>query len=184
MIAKTKLSDARILKDSQSQPWMFGMLVDRYQDAFLRRSLYILHSREAAEDAVQDTFIKIYKYGHKFSLRKDASFQSWAYKILTNTCYSYASQKAKDSGRVKVMDFSDLDTSQNTEFLSSRERTSFVQSVLARLPARLSRLLSLYFLEDKSYKEIASLEQISLPAVRSGIYRAKKQFKSLALKMV
>lgn len=184
MITKTKLSDAHILRDSQRYPWMFGMLVDRYQEAFLRRSLYILHSHELAEDAVQDTFIKIYKHAHKFSEKKGASFKSWAYKILTNTCYSHVAQKVRGTKYVQVMDFSDLDVSQDVEFLSNKENVSFVQSVLARLPQRLSRLLSLYFFEEKSYEEISVLEHISLSATRSGLYRARKQFKDLAIKMV
>ena len=176
--------DAEILKDSQDYPWMFRMLVDRYQEAFLRKGLYILRSRDIAEDAVQDTFIKIYKNARKFSGKQGASFQSWAYKILINTCYDYASKKVVSSGRIKLMNFSDLDASGGVEFFSDKEKASFVQSVLTRLPQRLSRLLSLYFFEDKSYEEIALLERISLSAVRSGLYRARRQFKYLALKMI
>ena len=163
---------------------MFGMLIDRYQEAFLRKGLYILRSRDIAEDAVQDTFIKIYKNARKFSERQGASFQSWAYKILISSCYDYASQKIMSSNRIKLMDFSDLDVSGGVEFFSDKEQTSFVRSVLVRLPQRLSRLLFLYFFEDKSYEEIASLEHISLSAVRSGLYRARRQFKYLALKMI
>ena len=184
MSTKSPLSDAQILKDSQSYPWMFGMLVDRYQESFLRKASYILRSRDAAEDAVQDTFLKIYKYAHKFSERKNASFSSWTYKILINTCYSHASRQAQEAGRVKVMDWGDLDAVGNTDNSPEKEQASFVQSVLSRLPRHLSRLLSLYFFEERSYEEIAALEDISLSAVRSGLHRAKKQFKNIAVKMV
>ncbi len=160
------------------------MLVDRYQEVFLRKGLHVLRSRDDAEDAVQDTFIKIYKYADKFTEKKGASFQSWAYKILINTCYDYTAQKTINSSRIKLMDFTDLDISRSVEFVPDTERVSFVRSVLTRLPKRLSRLLSLYFFEDKSYKEIASLEHISLSAVRSGLYRARRQFKDYALKMI
>ena len=163
---------------------MFGMLIDRYQEAFLRKGLYILRSREAAEDAVQETFLKIYKYAYRFSERKNASFSSWAYKILTNTCYDHASKQAKEISRVQVVDFSDLDVLGNTDNSPGNERASFVQSVLSRLPCHLSRLLSLYFFEDKTYEEIAALENLSLSAVRSGLHRAKKRFKDIAVKMV
>lgn len=163
---------------------MFGMLVDRYQEAFLRKASYILHSHDTAEDAVQDTFLKIYKYAHKFSEQKNASFSSWIYKILINTCYSHASRQTQEAGRVKVMDLGDLDVVRSTDNSLEKEQTSFVQSVLSRLPCNLSRLLSLYFFEEKSYKEIAVLEHLSLSAVRSGLHRAKKQFKNIAVKMV
>ena len=163
---------------------MFGMLVDRYQKAFLRKGLSILHSHEAAEDAVQETFLKIYKYAHKFSERENASFQSWAYKILVNTCYTHATRRVTDSDRVMVIDSVDLDVVGSTDTLAGKEQASFVQSILSRLPQNLSRLLTLYFFEDKSYEEIATQERLSLSAVRSGLHRAKKQFKNLSIKMI
>src|SRR3990167_1027444 len=115
MNTKSSLSDARILKDSQSYPWMFGVLVDRHQEAFLRKGYHLLRSHDAAEDAVQETFLKIYKYAHKFSERSNAGFRSWAYKILTNTCYDHASRQAQDASRMKMMDFGDLDVLASTD---------------------------------------------------------------------
>lgn len=184
MKVKSPLSDAKILKDSKSHPWMFGMLVDRYQEAFLRKSFYILRSHDAAEDAVQETFLKIYKHAHRFSERRNASFSSWAYKILVNTCYSHSARKTADSSHVRIMDSADLDVIGSTDTLHGKEQASLVHSVLSRLPRRLSRLLALYFFEEKSYEEIATLEHLSLSAVRSGLFRAKKQFKNIAVKMV
>ena len=178
------LSDVQILKDSRNYPWMFGMLVDRYQAAFLRKASYLLRSHDAAEDAVQDTFLKIYKNAHKFTERRGASFNSWAYKILTNTCYSYVSRQVLRAGRVKTVDFNELDVSGDVDDSRTKEQVSLVRSVLVRLPTNLSRLLSLYFFEEKSYEEIANIEHLSLSAVRSGLHRAKKQFKNMAIKMV
>lgn len=183
MNTKTPLTDTQILKNSQNYPWVFGMLVDRYEKAFLRKGVGILHSQEDAEDAVQETFLKIYKYAHKFSQREGASFQSWAYKILVNTCYSLASRKSNDRAHVKVMDSVDLDVESSTVALPNMEKASFVKSVLSRLPDKLSRLLCLYFFEDKTYEEIALIEDITLSAVRSGLHRAKKQFKTVAVKI-
>src|SRR3989338_8365594 len=133
-------SDAEVLKSSESQPWMFGMLVDRYQEPFLRKGTYLLRSPEAAEDAVQETFLKIYKYANRFRERENASFQSWAYKILTNTCYTHLSKKIRDSSYTKAMDFTDLDVAGSHNDRDDEERMSFVRSVLARLPRKLSRL--------------------------------------------
>ena len=174
-------SDVEVLKDSRSNPWMFGILVDRYQEAFLRKASYILHSKELAEDAVQDTFLKIYKYADKFTEHKNAGFNSWAYKILTNTCYSYASKKTIDREKIQALDFGDLDVMGGTDISIGNEQTSFVHSVLSRMPEKFSRLLSLYFFEDKSYEEIAFIEEVSLSSVKSGLYRAKKQFKDVAI---
>lgn len=165
---------------------MFGMLVDRYQEAFLRKAAYILHSSEAAEDAVQDTFLKIYKYSHKFSEQENASFSSWAYKILVNTCFDHASRKALDRDRTQQVEFGNLDIlpAPEVDNAFASDKLSFVQSVLSRLPENLSRLMSLYFFEEKTYEEIAEAEQISLSAVRSGLHRAKKKFKNIAPNLI
>ena len=163
---------------------MFGMLVDKYQKAFLRKSFSILRSSEMAEDAVQETFLKIYKYAHTFSEQDNAKFSSWAYKILTNTCYDMSEEKARRQSQVTNMDFADLDTAGFTSEYAGTERVSFVRSILFRIPTNLSRILSLYFFEDKSYEEIAIAEHLSLSAVKSRLHRAKKHFKNLAIKMI
>lgn len=172
-------TDAQVLKRSQTHPWMFGILVDRYQQLFLKRARRILRSPELAEDAVQDTFVKIYKHGAQFSERKGASFSSWGYRILTNTCYDYATRATQEAERVKHEEFETLDAMGTTNW-SAFEEVSLVRSVLVRLPERLSRLLYLYFFEEKSYEEIALAENVSLSAVKSGLHRAKKQFKEVA----
>lgn len=163
---------------------MFGIILDRYQEAFLRKASYILRSSDAAEDAVQETFLKVYKYADRFSERENASFRSWAYKILTNVCYDAAEKRSRDSARVKILDTTDLDIAGSIDDANMHGQVSQVQSVLARLPENLSRLITLYFFEEKSYEEIAINENISLSAVRSGLHRAKKKFKSIAIEMI
>jgi RNA polymerase sigma-70 factor (ECF subfamily) len=177
------LSDVEILRSSQSRPWLFSLLFDRYQAPFLRKARYILKSQEVAEDAVQETFLKIYKYADRFSEQEGASFQSWAYKVLSNTCYTQLSKKLNDIKHLKMVEFDELDLSSSTDSRVRDEEVSLVSSVLTRLPQRLSRLLFLYFFEDKSYEEIALSEDLSLSAVRSGLHRAKKQFKDLAINL-
>jgi RNA polymerase sigma factor (sigma-70 family) len=178
------LSDGEVLRESLQKPWMFGLLVNRYQKAFLRKSLQMLRSKEEAEDAVQETFLKIYKNALQFSEREEANFSSWAYKILTNNCYDILNRKNKVF--IETLEFADLDTAGASSYENPYENTenkSFIEGVMARMPKNLSRLLKLYFLEEKSQKEIAEEENISLVAVRSRIHRAKKYFKEIALQI-
>lgn len=183
MNTKQRLSDADILKTSQSYPWMFAVLVDRYEKAFLRRSRSLLSSLDDAEDAVQETFIRIYKYADKFSERDGASFKSWAYRILTNVCLTEAKRRANHQDKLRVMDSADLDVLGGTPESSGLDRASFVESVLRRLPDGPARLLRLFFFEDRTYEDIARIEEMSLSAVRSGLHRAKKQFKKIAIEL-
>lgn len=160
------------------------MLVDRYEEAFLRKASYILRRDDLAEDAVQDTFLKIYRYADRFTEREGASFSSWAYKILTNTCYTYATKISTERARNKDLEFADLDALGDNQSLSNGDSVSYVHSVLDRLPSNLSRLLKLYFFEDKSYEEIAMVEGMSLSTVKSGLHRAKNKFKDIAPELI
>ncbi len=162
---------------------MFGILVEKYQEPFLRKAAYILGSEADAEDAVQDTFLKIYKHGKRFSEREGAGFNAWAYKILVNTCYSYSVKRTIEALRAKKVGPSVIDTMGDLDNSLGNEQVSLVQSVLSRLPSNLSRLLSLYFFEGKNYEEIASSEHVSLSAVKSGLHRAKKKFKDIAVEI-
>src|SRR3989344_6165705 len=81
--------DEAILSASLRNPNLFGVLVDRYQEAFLRAAQRVVKTREDAEDIVQETFAKIYKNAKKFKKQAGIEFKSWAYKVLVNTSFSH-----------------------------------------------------------------------------------------------
>src|SRR3989344_5685244 len=91
------MSDEELLKHSFDKPHLFEKLLNRYEEAFLRKAYYILGTKEAAEDAVQDAFVKIYKNARRFQPQPGAGFKSWGYRILVNTCFT-AYKKHKREG--------------------------------------------------------------------------------------
>ena len=176
------LCDKEILERSFNQPWYFEILVDRYQSAFLRKSMTVVHSKEEAEDVVQETFLRIYKYGRKFKEKEGASFKSWAYTILRNTCYSHYKKLKTENSFVTIVDFSRYDFEDATPSIQEVEKTEVekhVESVLKFMPESFAKILKLYFLEEKSQKEIARIENVSPEAVRVRIHRAKNFFKKI-----
>ena len=178
-MSRQPTTDEAILKDSVKNPWRFGVLVERYQAPFLRKACTMLHAETAAEDAVQDTFVKIYKNASRFERQHGAKFSSWAYKILTNTCLTYAEKARKERLEAYEAGTIELDLLGGGDGQGIVDRASSVGATLGRLPQRLSRLLTLYFFENKSYQEIALSEKLSLSAVKSGLHRARKQFKEI-----
>ena len=87
-------TDEEILELSQTQTYLFEILVRKYEEPFLRKAQSILHDKEIATDVVQDTFVKIFLQAKSFTKREGAQFSSWAYKILINTSLTaYAKQK-------------------------------------------------------------------------------------------
>ncbi len=180
VISEETLRDEEILERSLEHPSLFAVLVARYQDAFLRKAEGIVRSREEAEDIVQETFTKIYFNARRFKTVEGASFKSWGYKILMNTTFTHY-QKLKKKGAAHV----ELDP-EFYEMLPdpanySHEETmrDYVASFLSRMPAQLARPLKLHFIDEYSQKEIAEMEGTTVSAIKTKIYRGKRELERL-----
>ncbi len=173
------LSDAEILARSQKEPDLFAVLVRRYEAALLRRARTILNSKEDAEEVVQDAFTKMYLYADKYHAQEGASFSSWMYTILNRVAYTkYSTRRKHGSNRVELETehFESLpDTREN--FLEDLSVRNEVIAALSKLPETAAKILRLQFIEGKTQEEIAESEQLSIPAVKTRVHRAKKLFK-------
>ncbi|MDD5431267.1 MAG: RNA polymerase sigma factor [Candidatus Pacebacteria bacterium] len=177
------LKDEDILKLALKDPSHFSVLVDKYQAAFLRKVFGIIRNREESEDIVQEAFVKIYTYGDKFKKQAGIEFKSWAYKILMNTAFTHYRKVQKTTSNVEYLDpvLYDEKPSENTEDLATiNDVKKEVGTVLAKMPEHFARVLKLYYLEDKSYRDICKAEKLSIPALKMRLFRAKRIFEKLS----
>lgn len=175
--------DEEILLASLKKPALFKILVDRYQEAFIRKAQDILRQQEEAEDIVQETFVKIYWNGKKFKKMEGIEFKSWAYKILVNTAISRY-RKIKKIWQAESLEPLDLELASEKNLSTENivlesENKSITAELISRLPKPLARLVSLYYIEDKSYKQIAERESLTIPALKMKLFRAKKILRDL-----
>jgi len=173
------LPDAEVLARSQKEPDLFAVLVHRYEAALLRRARTILKSSEDAEEAVQDAFTKMYLYADKYHPQEGASFSSWAYTILNRVAYTKYRVKSIERGRRAELEPEHYESlpDARAEFLEDLSIRNEVITALAKLPETAAKILRLQFIEGKSQEEIATAEDLSIPAVKTRIHRAKKLFK-------
>ena len=176
--------DEEILAASLNKPALFKILVDRYEEAFIRKAASILRSNEEAEDIVQETFVKIYLHGKKFKKMEGVEFKSWAYKILVNTAISRY-RKISKKWQAESADPLDLELASEKnlsteDIVLESETKSIVADLISQLPKPLARLVSLYYIKDKPYKEIAKEESLTIPALKMKLFRAKKMLRALS----
>ena len=177
---KDEQRDEDILLLSRTRPWLFATLVERYEKPFLRRAERMLLNAEDAQDAVQDTFVKIYSRSGQFTPQGENSFRSWAYTVLINTCLTLY-QKRKRAGSVALSE--ELEAVLADPVMDSLrvhgEQRDHIESVLARMPEQFSSLLRRFFLEEKTQEEIAREEGISVGAAKVRVHRAKALFRKV-----
>lgn len=177
------LPDEEILKQSLRDPSKFKILVDKYQAAFLRKALGIVRKTEEAEDIVQETFVKIYRYADKFKKEAGIEFKSWAYKILMNTSFTHYQEIKKKSGNLEYLDpvlYDDMPLEYTQDLAAVSDAKATVAAVINKMPENLAKVLRLYYLDDKSYKDICEIEKISITTLKMRLFRAKRVFKKMS----
>lgn len=170
--------DEIVLKAALQKPWLFKILIKRYEEAFLRKAKTVVRDEKESEDVVQETFVKIYRYGKNFEKRAGIEFKSWAYKILMNTAFTHYTKLQKEGGKMEFQDFlaaGELHPQDN--YFSKQEMVESVRAALSKMPLALGNALRAYYFDDKSYEDIARDENITLPALKMRLFRAKRIFK-------
>ncbi|MDP3901737.1 MAG: RNA polymerase sigma factor [bacterium] len=179
-----EIPDEEILRRSLKDPSHFSILVDKYQAAFLRKVMGVVHNPEEAEDIVQEAFVKIYKYGDKFKKEPGIAFKSWAYKILMNTSFTHYQDLKKKIGKEEYLDpliHHEMPSGEDgRDFADISDAKATIKAVIEKMPEHLARVLKLYYLEDKSYRDICEMEKITTATLKMRLFRAKRLFQKLS----
>ncbi len=154
----------------------FAALVDRYKDMIFTLSLKMLQNREEAEEAAQDTFIKTYKSLNRF--KGDSKFSTWIYKITYNNCLDRLKKQKRNRPVVAIDEFTEhqVKSLMNVlETIEENERKEMIKNCLDLLPAEESFLLTLYYFNENSLKEISSIIGINENNVKIKLFRSRKK---------
>lgn len=182
MITSTTLPDEVVLARALTEPDAFEVLVDRYETAFRIAARRIV-GIDDAEDAVQETFVRMYIHAPKYIKQKDTKFSSWAYAILIRVCYTIYSKNKKRAtftlDREVTDEIEDFSVKELREYRADKD---YLLSLISKLPSLLKRTLELYIFDHKSEKEIAEIEGVSYGVVMTRISRAKDKLKLLNIK--
>jgi len=173
------LSDAELLARVGKEPELFAVIVRRYEGALLRRAKAIVRSPEDAEEVVQDAFVKMYLYADRYQEQDGATFSSWAYTILNRVAYTKYQGRKTQAARYATLEPEHYEAlpDAHAEFLEDLTIRDEVLAALSKLPEAAAKLLRLQFIEGKTQEEIAQSEDLSVPAVKTRVHRAKKLFK-------
>ena len=134
----------------------------------------LLGTTSDAEDAVQDTFLKIQRSIASF--RGQSSFATWSFRILINTCYDARRSRM----RKKEVAHQEPDESPRPEPRAASAHPSLriaLERALAQLTHHQRDVFLLYEVEGFCHSEIASILDISETASKNTLFQAKKNLR-------
>lgn len=181
-----QLAIARTLKGDFNA---FNELVLRYQQLAYSVAYRMLQSKEAAADAVQESFVKAYRALAAF---KGSSFKSWLMRIVVNTCYDMLrlERRLPTEGIRDEPDYDEergsshllMDTAESpTAFVERMELRAQIELGLRILPADQRLVLALYDIHGYSYDDIIDMTGIPMGTLKSRISRARSRLRDFLL---
>jgi RNA polymerase sigma factor (sigma-70 family) len=158
-------------------PDTFQQLVDRHYAALYRFGISLSGNSEAASDLVQQTFFLWAAKGHQ--LRDAAKAKSWLFTTLYRE-YLATYRRSVKFPQVELDDAGAELPSLAPAILDELDGATVVDS-LARLDEVYRAPLTLFYLQDLSYKEIADVLEVPIGTVMSRLSRGKEQLRRLLI---
>lgn len=172
------MDDLNLRRHVQSgDPAAFTEIASRHYPALCRHAAYLVRDTDVAEDVVQEALLKAYLHIHKYDPQR--SFSTWAYKIVTNSALDYL-RKKKDRS---LDDLEEVPAEEVNALMDQeddavrKERLTVLKHAIGQLPAHYLAVINLYYWEEKSYDEIATIMQKPMGTIKVWLYRAKRQLK-------
>jgi RNA polymerase sigma-70 factor (ECF subfamily) len=161
----------------------FEALIVRHQALVAGTVARMLGSNSDVEDIAQQVFIRVWKSAARYVAR--AKFTTWLLKITRNLVFNEM-RRAKRHPRVPVqidpeaeeLPLRDEATATPDATLLQEELQSKIDSAIAQLPDTQRMALVLRRYQELSYEEIAEVLELSVPAVKSLLFRARTELRA------
>jgi RNA polymerase sigma-70 factor, ECF subfamily len=170
---------ARVLSGDRGS---YDVLVARYADLVHTIVLRILWNEDDADDVAQETFVRAYRALPRF--RGDSKFSSWLYRIAVNRSLTHLKRRkrrfAGDDEAARAADgvpgaepaLGRIEESPDRQVLAAEER-AMVREAVAKLPPRYRAVITLFYLEERSYKEVAEVLGVPVGTLKTHLHRAR-----------
>ncbi len=163
----TDIDPAIPLRARDGDAAAFDELVEFFHVRCLRYARYMLGEEEDAEEAVQDTFVRV--YDHLGQFRPDARFEPWLFRILANRCRTVRERRRR---RESLVTTGELPAVAAEAPAISQDLLEEVEAALEELPAEQREAFLLRHVEDLSYEDMAVITGVRLSALRMRVKRA------------
>lgn len=152
-----------------------GELYEQFKTPVFNLAYRYTYNRAAAEDILQDVFVKIFTHIHE--LDKPEAFKSWMYKISVNTCLSYVRKNSRFLRRnVSLSDVQGAIEEKNeneTDILKKK----IIEEAIQTLSTKLKSIFLLHDVQGFKHEEIAQIMDCSVGTSKSQLFKARMKIR-------
>lgn len=154
----------------------YTVLVERYKQMVFTLAIRMLKNREGAEEISQDVFVKAYQNLSKF--KGESKFSTWLYKIAYYASLDAIKKNKRqiasdDIDAVKEVNLESMESS--LHYIENKERTTIINKALYQLKEEDRVLLTLFYFEEISIKEISKIMDLTDDNVKVKLFRSRKK---------
>jgi RNA polymerase sigma-70 factor (ECF subfamily) len=159
----------------------FEDLVSRYENKVYRLAIKLTRNETLAEEVMQEVFLKIYEKIGTF--RGESALSSWIYRIAANACFAKLNLEKRHQhadlddtmpqAEIALQERQDTSHELPDRPLLTSEALSVISRAIERLPEDFRVVLTLRDVEGMSNEEVARVLELSVPAVKSRLHRAR-----------
>lgn len=150
----------------------FGLLVTAYKQRLYWHIRRIVHSHEDADDALQNTFVKVYKGIAHFEGK--SKLYTWLYRIATNEALSMVQQRSKhQAGSLEESDA--IAVLKADPWFEGDETRLLLLSAIAGLPEKQRLVFNLRYYDEMPYEEMSVILGTSTGALKASFHHAVRK---------
>jgi RNA polymerase sigma-70 factor (ECF subfamily) len=160
----------------------FRDLVDRHRRFVINLAYRFLASRDDAEDAAQEVFVKLWRKLDAY--REEVRITTWLYTMVTNHCLDVLKSASRKRSRVTVTVDEHLSLSDPATLepaADQQERLRLVATLAAGLPEKQQAVFVLRDLQGVEPAEASEVLSMPLEALKSNLYHARLKMRELIL---
>lgn len=174
----SKITDRTLILQLQQGDFeALGTLYDRHRQMVYRTALMITGDNQAADDLLQDVFLRLFRFAAHFDLERP--LEPWLYRMTTNLSYDWV--KRRRSLASSLEDLADWLSSGGKnppyESLEAQDQWAQVQSAISALPLNQRVVVVLYYLNDLSIQEIAEILEVPVGTIKSRLHYGRLALK-------
>jgi RNA polymerase sigma-70 factor (ECF subfamily) len=171
-------SDGQLINELQSGDLdALGVLYERHKTNVYRIALAITHDPSAAEDILQDCFLRLHKYAH--SIDSSLPLQPWLYRVTTNLAYNWARcRKHQQIPLDGVLEWLVSPTRSSPEWRAEMsDIQNHMMDAILSLNTNQRSVIVLYYLNSLDLKEIASILGCPVGTVKSRLHYGRENLR-------